>query len=446
MTAIPDPFAARDTLTVGDASYAVYRLDALGTDLDRLPVTIKVLLENVLRGLGRGFVTEDDVKALISWTPNSGQAIEVPFMPGRVVLQDFTGVPCVVDLAAMRDAMTEMGGDPSRINPLVPADMVIDHSVQVDHFGDHEAFAENVAFEYERNGERYALLRWAQQAFDNFRVVPPGMGIVHQVNLEYLAPVVDAREIDGELVAFPDTLVGTDSHTTMINGIGVIGFGVGGIEAEAVMLGQPLSLPMPIVVGLKLTGALPAGATATDLVLTVTELLRKHGRRRQVRRGLRRRALLAVAGRPRHDRQHVAGVRRDRHPVPGRRGDAALHDASPAAPREIIARTEAYTKLQQLFRTDATPDPQYDENVELDLSTVVPSLPARAARRTAVAARPRRRAFREAFPDGLVPANGQRRRHYPAVTVEDGDETFEMAAARSRSPRSRAAPTPRTRR
>ena len=426
MTAIPDPFAARDTLTVGDASYAVYRLDALGADLARHPVTIKVLLENVLRNLGRGFVNNDDVTALVAWTPNSGQAIEVPYMPGRVVLQDFTGVPCVVDLAAMRDAMTEMGGDPSRINPLVPADMVIDHSVQVDHFGDHDAFADNVAIEYERNGERYALLRWAQQAFDNFRVVPPGMGIVHQVNLEHLAPVVDAREIDGELVAFPDTLVGTDSHTTMINGIGVIGFGVGGIEAEAVMLGQPLSLPMPIVVGLKLTGALPAGATATDLVLTVTELLRNHGVVGKFVEaygaGL---SSLSLA-----DRATIANM----SPEFGATGTLFPVDAETLRYMKVtgrsdavIARTEAYTKLQGLFRTDATPDPQYDENVELDLSTIVPSLAGPRRPQDRVVLGNVGNAFREAFPDGLVPANGTPA-HYPAVTVESAGETFEMAS------------------
>jgi len=426
LTAIPDPFAARDTLTVGDANYVVYRLDALGADLSRLPVTVKVLLENVLRNLGRGFVTEADVNALIHWKPNSGEAIEVPFMPGRVVLQDFTGVPCVVDLAAMRDAVTEMGGDPSRINPLVPADMVIDHSVQVDFFGDHQAFAENVAIEYERNGERYALLRWAQQAFDNFRVVPPGMGIVHQVNLEHLAPVVDARAFDGELTAFPDTLVGTDSHTTMINGIGVLGFGVGGIEAEAVMLGQPLSLPTPIIVGLKLTGALPAGATATDLVLTVTELLRKQGVVGKFVEaygaGL---SSLSLA-----DRATIANM----SPEFGATGTLFPVDAETlrymtitGRSPEVIARTEAYSKLQGLFRTDATPDPQYDENVELDLSTIVPSLAGPRRPQDRVVLGHVGEAFREAFPDGLVPANGQPP-HYLGVPVESNGETFEFAS------------------
>jgi len=421
VTAIPDPFKARDTMQVGGASHAVYRLDALDTDLARLPVTVKILLENVLRNCGRGFVTEDDVTALANWTPNSGAAIEVPFMPGRVVLQDFTGVPCVVDLAAMRDAMTQMGGDPSRINPLVPADLVIDHSVQVDRFGDHAAFGDNVAIEYERNGERYQLLRWAQQALDNFRVVPPGNGIVHQVNLEYLAPVVDAREIDGENVAFPDTLVGTDSHTTMINGIGVLGFGVGGIEAEAVMLGQPLSLPTPVVIGLKLTGALPAGATATDLVLTVTEMLRKHGVVGKFVEaygsGL---SSLSLA-----DRATIAnmspefGATATIFPV----DDETLKymEVTGRSP-EVIARTEAYSKLQGLFRTDSTPDPQYDEKLELDLGTIVPSLagprrPQDRVQLTNVAS-----AFREAYPDGLQ-ANGSGP-HYATVDVSDGDQTF----------------------
>ncbi len=236
---------------------------------------MKVLLENMLRGAATqpDLVCADDVRALATWDPARPGEVELPFMPARVILQDFTGVPCVVDLAAMRDAMAEMGGDPGRINPLVPVDLVIDHSVQVDQFGTDAAFLINVDREYERNGERYALLRWAQQAFADFRVVPPGTGIVHQVNLEFLADVVTER--DG--VLFPDTLVGTDSHTTMVNGLGVVGWGVGGIEAEAAMLGQPLYQPLPIVVGFRLDGELPAGSTATDLVLTVTEMLRAHG-------------------------------------------------------------------------------------------------------------------------------------------------------------------------
>ncbi len=258
-----DPGASRAVLRVGDRSYAYYRLDAAGAgDLSTLPYIVKVLLENALRhaATSGGLVSADDVRALASWDPSASGEYELPFMPGRVILQDFTGVPCVVDLAAMRDAVAEMGGDPSRVNPLVPADLVIDHSVQVDQYGSEAAFLINVEREYERNGERYALLRWAQQAFDNFRVVPPGTGIVHQVNLEFLADVVSARPgTDGELLAFPDTLVGTDSHTTMINGLGVVGWGVGGIEAEAALLGQPLYQPMPIVVGFRLDGEMPAG-------------------------------------------------------------------------------------------------------------------------------------------------------------------------------------------
>ncbi|MGZ6372986.1 MAG: aconitase family protein, partial [Candidatus Limnocylindria bacterium] len=243
-----EPTASRATLRVGDRSYAYHRLDAAGVaDLSRTPYTVKVLLENLLRhaASGGGLVSAVDVRALAAWDPSNPGEYELPFMPARVILQDFTGVPCVVDLAAMRDAMAEMGGDPSRINPLVPADLVIDHSVQVDESGTAASFLINVEREYERNGERYALLRWAQQAFRNFRVVPPGTGIVHQVNLEYLADVVTTRpDESGELVAFPDTLVGTDSHTTMVNGLGVVAWGVGGIEAEAALLGQPLYQPM----------------------------------------------------------------------------------------------------------------------------------------------------------------------------------------------------------
>src|SRR3990172_10758216 len=289
-----NPFGARATLRLGGDTAVVYRLPELArqglTDLDRLPFSIRVLLENGLRHVGRGFATEAHVRDLAAWSPTGTSRGAGPFMPARVVLQDFTGVPCVVDLAAMRDAMRALGGDASRINPLVPADLVIDHSVQVDYFGTPDAFEKNARLELERNRERYALLRWAQQAFRDFRVVPPDTGIVHQVNLEYLASVVFTRTgeptppasratgrsplrvgEDAMLEAYPDTLVGADSHTTMINGLGVLGWGVGGIEAEAAMLGQPISMLIPDVVRFKLTGRLPEGTTATDLVLTVTQ-------------------------------------------------------------------------------------------------------------------------------------------------------------------------------
>ena len=423
MSPAPDPFSARDTLEAGGRSHVIFRIDAVREDLKRTPYTIKVLLENVLRNVGRGFVTEDDVRALAAWRPNSGSTAEVPFLPARVVMQDFTGVPCVVDLAAMRDAMSALGGDPSLINPLVPADLVIDHSVQVDRFGDHAAFGANVEREYERNQERYMLLRWAQQAFRDFRAVPPGTGIVHQVNLEYLSPVVQTREVDGELLAFPDTLVGTDSHTTMINGVGVLGFGVGGIEAEAVLLGQPLSQPTPTVIGLKLTGRMGPGTTATDLVLTVTELLRNHGVVGKFVElfgdGL---SSLTLA-----DRATIANM----SPEFGATGTLFPIDAetirymdTTGRPADVIALTEAYAKAQSLWRADGDPDPDFDETLELDLGSIVPSLagPRRPQDRVtldAVAGE-----FRENFTEGLV-ANGAGP-HYEPVDVTVGDDTFPL--------------------
>ncbi|MFN8569469.1 MAG: aconitase family protein, partial [Kouleothrix sp.] len=279
--AVNDPFGARAPLNVGGQQYMIYRLDQLaaktGADLAALPFSIKVVLEALLRNIGDGFTSEADVQALACWTPASAGQREIAFKPARVLMQDFTGVPAVVDLAAMRNAMQQLGGDPARINPLSQADLVIDHSVQVDAFGSGMALQLNAELEFERNRERYEFLRWGQQSFSNFSVVPPATGICHQVNLEYLAQVVLTKQIDGERVAMPDTLVGTDSHTTMINGLGVLGWGVGGIEAEAVLLGQPLAMLTPEVIGVKLVGALRPGATATDLVLRVTELLRKEG-------------------------------------------------------------------------------------------------------------------------------------------------------------------------
>ena len=272
-----DTFRSRGSFDVGGKSHKIARLTALearGHPVSRLPFALRVLLENLLRHEDGVGVTAADIEALASWDPAAAPSVEIAFRPARVLMQDFTGVPAVVDLAAMRDAMTALGGDPSKINPVQPAELVIDHSVQVDAFGSPSALGQNLEREYERNGERYAFLKWGQGAFHNFAVVPPGMGICHQVNLEYLARVVMAGESG---YAFPDTLVGTDSHTTMINGLGVLGWGVGGIEAEAAMLGQPISMLIPQVVGLRLSGEMPEGATATDLVLHVTQVLRAHG-------------------------------------------------------------------------------------------------------------------------------------------------------------------------
>src|SRR3954451_12575972 len=271
----PDSFGGRDTVDLAGQSLEIFRLDALQSrfDVERLPYSLKVLLENLLRNEDGKAVTGEDIEALASWDPDRQPSEEIAYTPSRVLMQDFTGVPAIVDLAAMRDAMEELGGDPKLINPLVPVELVIDHSIQVDVFAERFAFQRNAELEFERNRERYAFLRWGQTAFDNFSVVPPNTGICHQVNLEYLARVVETR--DGQ--AFPDTLVGTDSHTTMINGLGVLGWGVGGIEAEAAMLGQPVSMLIPQVVGFRLGGALPEGATATDLVLTVTQMLRERG-------------------------------------------------------------------------------------------------------------------------------------------------------------------------
>ncbi|MBY0395164.1 MAG: aconitate hydratase AcnA, partial [Thermoleophilia bacterium] len=419
MTTSPDPFSARDTLQAGGRTHVIHRLDAVRDDLPRVPYTVKVLLENVLRNCGRGFVTEEDVRALAAWRPRSGVAGEVPFLPGRVVLQDFTGVPCVVDLAAMRDAMTALGGDPARINPLVPADLVIDHSVQVDRFGGPDAFAANVEREYERNRERYMLLRWAQQAFDDFRVVPPGTGIVHQVNLEYLARVVETRELDGELAAFPDTLVGTDSHTTMINGIGVLGFGVGGIEAEAVLLGQPLSQPTPTVIGLKLTGAMPAGATATDLVLTVTEMLRAHGVVGKFVElygaGL---SSLSLADRATISNMSPEfGATATMFPIDD---ETLRYMDMTGRPRDLIELVEAYAKAQGLFRTDADADPEFDETLELDLASVEPSLAGPRRPQDRVALGEVAQEFRASFAEGLR-ANGSGPRYEPVEVQVNGD-------------------------
>src|SRR5689334_18359827 len=268
-----DSFKTRTTLAAGGRTYNISSLAPLKGRIGRLPLSLKILLENLLRHEDGAAVRREDIESLLAWNPSAPPAREISFMPARVLLQDFTGVPCIVDLAAMRDAMVALGGDPKRINPLQPVDLVIDHSVQVDLFGTDNAFAFNVEREFERNKERYQFLRWGQQAFSNFRVVPPGTGIVHQVNLEYLGKVV----FTGDGAAYPDSLVGTDSHTTMINGLGILGWGVGGIEAEAAMLGQPVAMLLPQVIGVRLGGKLPEGATATDLVLTVTQMLRKKG-------------------------------------------------------------------------------------------------------------------------------------------------------------------------
>ena len=362
-----DSFGARSTLTVGDRSYEVFRLAAVDGAAD-LPYSLKVLLENLLRTEDGANITADHVRALAGWDPAAEPDTEIQFTPARVLMQDFTGVPCVVDLAAMREAMAALGGDPKKINPLAPAELVIDHSVVADFFGTKEALGLNGELEYERNRERYEFLKWGQTAFSDFAVVPPNTGIVHQVNLERLARVVFER--DG--VAYPDTLVGTDSHTTMINGLGVLGWGVGGIEAEAAMLGQPVSMLIPKVVGFKLSGELPAGATATDLVLTVTELLRKQG----VVGKFVEFYGPGVSNVPLADRATIGNM----SPEYGSTCAIFPIDAETlnylrltGRPAELIALTEAYAKEQGLWH-DPTAEPRFSETLELDLSTVVPSL------------------------------------------------------------------------
>jgi aconitate hydratase len=395
-----DPFGARTSLGAGLPDY--YRLSVLADriDLAAAPVTVKILLENVLRHAGGGIVTDADVERLAAWRPGGAAEADVPFMPARVVLQDFTGVPAVVDLAVMRDAMAELGGDPALVNPLVPADLVIDHSVQVDRFGTPGAFAFNVEREYQRNGERYQLLRWAQTAFRDLRVVPPGTGIVHQVNLEFLATVVADRDDEaGRPVAFPDTLVGTDSHTTMVNGLGVLGFGVGGIEAEAVLLGQPLYQPMPHVVGVRLHGKLPKGSTATDLVLVVTEMLRAHG----VVGSFVEFAGDGLAGLSLADRATISNM----SPEFGATATLFPIDDETLAYLRLTGRTEArvtlverYARAQGLWRLPGD-GPVFDDLLELDLATVDPSVagPRRPQDRVPLTAL--RANFRSNFPSGL---------------------------------------------
>jgi aconitate hydratase len=399
-------FGAKDSLRVGDRDYEIFRLDALQQrfDVARLPFSLKVLLENLLRTEGNGSVDAQDIEALASWDAKAEPSKEIAFTPARVLMQDFTGVPAVVDLAAMRDAMAEMGGDPAKINPLAPAELVIDHSVQVDAFGTRDAFRFNAEREFERNQERYAFLRWGQGGFDDFAVVPPDTGIVHQVNIEYLARVVFPREGRGPLQAYPDTLVGTDSHTTMVNGLGVLGWGVGGIEAEAAMLGQPMSMLIPQVLGVQLTGELPEGATATDLVLTVTELLRGRG----VVGMFVEFYGPGVGALPIADRATIGNM----SPEFGSTCAIFPIDAETVRyleltgrPPEQIALVEAYAREQGLWHDERSEEPTFSDTLELDLATVEPSLAGPKRPQDRVALSDAQHAFRRSLED-YMPDDG----------------------------------------
>jgi aconitate hydratase len=398
-------FNSRSSLNVLGKEYTIYRLDALdkqGISTKHLPYSLRILLENLLRTEDGRNVTKEEVRALAAWNSQSKPEKEIAFTPSRVLLQDFTGVPAVVDLAAMRDAMKRLGGDPKLINPLQPAELVIDHSVQVDEFGSAQAFGLNAELEFLRNKERYAFLRWGQKAFHNLAIVPPDTGIVHQVNLEFLARVVFVHESDGKRVAYPDTLVGTDSHTTMINGLGVLGWGVGGIEAEAAMLGQPVSMLIPLVVGVKLTGRLREGATATDLVLTITEMLRKHG----------------VVGKfveyfgpglqdlPLADRATIANMSPEYGATCGIfpiDKESLRYLRLTGRSEEQIALVEAYAKEQGMFHDEKTPEAQYSELLALDLATVEPSLAGPKRPQDRVALSNAGESFRQALPSLIKP-------------------------------------------
>jgi len=370
-------FGSRASLAVDGQRYTIFRLAALagvsGSTTERLPFSLKILLENLLRNEDDAFVKRTDVEAMATWNVQGKLEKEIAFRTSRVLLQDFTGVPAVVDLAAMRDAIAKLGGDPQRINPLQPVDLIIDHSVQVDEYGTEAAYLINTGLEVERNKERYVFLRWGQDAFRNFRVVPPGTGICHQVNLEYLAKTVFTSRENGDVVAYPDSLVGTDSHTTMVNGLGVLGWGVGGIEAEAAMLGQPVSMLIPEVVGFKLHGRLPAGATATDLVLTVTQMLRQ----KKVVGKFVEFYGTGLTGLPLADGAAIAnmapeyGATMGFFPVDE---ETLKYLRMTGRPADHVKLVEAYCKEQGLFRTDATADPVFTDSLSLDLATVEPSL------------------------------------------------------------------------
>jgi aconitate hydratase len=420
-----DSFGARKALKVGGESYDIFRLDQLENigfkGVSRLPVSLKVLLENLLRQEDNHHVNKADIEALAKWEPKAKQEKEVAFMPARVLMQDLTGVPAVVDLAAMREAMKRLGGDPKKINPLAPVDLVIDHSVQVDFFGTADAFHKNSEIEFERNVERYAFLRWGQTAFDNFRLIPPDTGICHQVNLEYLAPVIFRAKKDGALFAYPDTVVGTDSHTTMINGLGVVGWGVGGIEAEAALLGQPIIMVTPEVIGFKLHGRLPEGATATDLVLTVVQMLRKKGVVEKFVEfygpGL---SSLSLA-----DRATIGnmapeyGATIGYFPV----DDETLRYLNlTGRDPDQIQLVEAYAKEQGMFRTDASPDPSFTDTLELDLATVVPSLAGPRRPQDRVPLTESKKAFKEALPSLMKSGDANK-----SVAVQMNGDKFQLS-------------------
>ena len=398
-------FASRATLASGSHSYTIYRLPALaarGFNLSRLPFSLKILLENLLRREDGVNVTAADIEFLANWDAKAEPSREIAYMPARVLMQDFTGVPAVVDLGAMRDAIKTLGGDPERVNPLVPAELVIDHSVQVDEFGTAGAFEANTLLEFQRNRERYAFLKWGQTAFRNFSAVPPGMGICHQVNLEYLARVVFTTEIDGELVAYPDTLVGTDSHTTMINGLGVLGWGVGGIEAEAAMLGQAVSMLVPQVVGFKLTGKLREGATATDLVLTVTQTLRKLG----VVGKFVEFYGPGIAALPLADRATISNMAPEYGATCGIfpvDAETLRYLRLTGRTEEQIALVEAYYKEQGLFHTASSPEAEYTQTLELDLATVEPSVAGPKRPQDRVLLKDTAKSFAQQLPALLAP-------------------------------------------
>jgi aconitate hydratase len=417
-------FATRKALNVGSESYDIFslpRLEQAGfKNVSRLPISLKVLLENLLRQEDNHHVNKADIEALASWNPKAKPEKEIAFMPARVLMQDLTGVPAVVDLAAMREAMKRLGGDPKKINPLAPVDLVIDHSVQVDYFGSPDAFHKNSELEFERNVERYAFLRWGQGAFDNFRLIPPDTGICHQVNLEYLAPVVFRAKKDGAHFAYPDTVVGTDSHTPMINGLGVVGWGVGGIEAEAALLGQPIIMLIPEVIGFKLYGKLPAGATATDLVLTVVQMLRKKGVVEKFVEfygtGL---SSLSLA-----DRATIGNMGPEYGATVGYFpiDDETLRYLNlTGRDPDLIQLVESYAKEQGMFRTDQSPDPMFSDTLELDLSTVVPSISGPRRPQDRIALTESKNAFKEALPSLMRSGSAEK-----TVPVQINGDSFEL--------------------